>query len=72
MKKTAGLLLLIASITSILVHLFYFFQNIYYLIEYVGDYGGMSTVFTSLLNLFLPVALLFVAIWMMKGDKPTQ
>jgi hypothetical protein len=70
MKKTAGILLLIASITSILVHIFYFFQNIYYLIEYHGDLGGLSSVFTSLLNLFLPVALLFVAIWMMKAEKP--
>jgi len=69
MKKTAGILLLIASITSILVHLFYFFQGIYYSIEYGGSMGGLSQLFTGLLNLFLPIALLFVAIWMMKGDK---
>lgn len=72
MKKTAGILLLIASISSILVHIFYFFQSIYYSIEYGGSMsgmGGLSQIFTGLLNLFLPIALLFVAIWMMKGDK---
>jgi uncharacterized membrane protein len=72
MKKTAGILLLIASIASILVHLFYFFQGIYYSIEYggsMGGLGGFSQILTGLLNLFLPIALLFVAIWMMKGDK---
>ena len=72
MKKTAGILLLIASVTSILVHLFYLFQNFKYLIEYSGDIGSLSLTFTSLLNLFLPVALLFVAIWMLKKDKPAQ
>jgi hypothetical protein len=69
MKKTAGVLLLIASIISILVHITYFLRSIYYMFEYGGGGEGWTMVFTSLLDVILPVALLFVAIWMMKEDK---
>jgi len=72
MKKTAGILLLIASIISILVHISYFFRNIYYMIKYDNGGEGLALMFISLLDVFLPVALLFVAIWMMKGDKQVQ
>jgi hypothetical protein len=69
MRKTAGILLLIASIISIVVHIVYFFRNIYYMFEYTHMGGmGASSVFFGFLEILLPVALLIVAIWMMKGD----